>query len=128
MTAPALVFVYGTLLAGEANHALLARARFVAAAATLPAYSLHDLGAFPGLVAGGDHAVAGELYEIDAETFAALDDLEDYPRYYQRAQLLLDNGATAWTYLLSAEQVAGCPVILSGSWRVHRRGDALHRT
>lgn len=124
----ALVFVYGTLLAGEANHHLLARARLVAAARTRPAFALHDLGAFPALVAGGTHAILGELYEIDEATFAALDDLEDYPRYYQRQQIVLDEGATAWTYLLSPAQVAGCPVIESGSWRAHRSGAARHPT
>jgi gamma-glutamylaminecyclotransferase len=128
MSAPSLVFVYGTLLTGEANHGLLARARLIAATRTPPAFALYDLGAFPGLVAGGSTSVVGELYEIDDATFAALDHLEDYPRYYQRQQIALDNGATAWTYLLSPAQVAEGSVIRSGDWRAHRAGDAAHRT
>jgi gamma-glutamylaminecyclotransferase len=127
MSASSLVFVYGTLLSGEANHGLLARARLVAATRTQAEFALYDLGAFPGLVAGGGDVVTGELYEIDDATFAALDDLEDYPRYYQRQQILLANGATAWTYLLSPAQVAEGAVIPSGDWRAHRK-DALHRT
>lgn len=128
MPATTLVFVYGTLLSGEANHGLLASARRIAATRTQPAFALYDLGAFPGLVAGGACSVVGELYEIDEATFAALDHLEDYPRYYQRRQILLDNGATAWTYLLTEAQVAEASVIVSGDWRAHRTGDAGHRT
>ena len=74
--APTCVFVYGTLLAGEPNHRLLTGARLVAEARTKPAFELRDLGAFPGLVRGGQHAVAGEVYEVDVATLAALDRLE----------------------------------------------------
>ena len=66
--APTRVFVYGTLLAGEPNHRVLAGARLVANARTEPAFELRDLGPFPGLVSGGAHAVAGEVYEVDEAT------------------------------------------------------------
>ena len=73
---PTRVFVYGTLLAGEPNHRLLARARLVTEARTKPAFELRDLGSSPRLVRGGAHAVAGEVYEVDEATLAALDRLE----------------------------------------------------
>ena len=68
--APTRVFVYGTLLAGEPNHRVLTGARLVAKARTEPAFELRDLGPFPGLVSGGAHAVAGEVYEVDEATLA----------------------------------------------------------
>jgi gamma-glutamylcyclotransferase (GGCT)/AIG2-like uncharacterized protein YtfP len=111
------VFVYGTLLAGEANHGLLARARFVGEAKTPAGYALHDLGAYPAMIAGGGDAIAGEIYEVDEATLAALDELEDHPTYYQRQVITLAGGERAATYLLSAADVAGCAVIASGSWR-----------
>ncbi len=111
------VFVYGTLLAGESNHALLATARFIAADRTAPTFTLHDLGSFPGLVASGAHSILGEVYDVDAPTLVALDHLEDHPRFYRRAELELAGGLTAWTYLLTSEQVVGCAVIGSGDWR-----------
>lgn len=125
LAAPVRVFVYGTLLAGESNHALLATARLIAAARTAPAFSLHDLGSFPGLVAahhgGGGSVVVGEVYEVDAPTLVALDHLEDHPRFYQRQVITLDGGLQAWTYLLVAAQVTVCPRIESGDWRSYWR-------
>jgi len=115
------VFVYGTLLVGESNHRYLASARLVAEARTQPAFTLHDLGAFPGLVAGGSHAVAGEVYAVDEPTLAALDRLEDHPRFYLRTSIVLASGAAVETYLLTPNHVAGCPIITSGSWRAHRK-------
>jgi gamma-glutamylaminecyclotransferase len=96
---------------------LLATARFVTAARTQPAFELRDLGAFPGLVAGGEQAVVGEVYEVDAATMTALDDLEDHPTFYLRTRIVLEGGLEVWTYLLPRAQVEGCPIIASGNWR-----------
>ncbi len=122
--APTRVFVYGTLLAGEGNHRLLASAKFVCDARTEPAFELRDLGAFPGLVRGGEHAVAGEVYEADAETLARLDRLEGHPRFYRRTRIALEGGTEVETYLLMPEQVEGRPVIVSGKWRSRRKEKA----
>jgi gamma-glutamylaminecyclotransferase len=116
-----LVFVYGTLLFGEYNHRHLTGARLIGAATTPPAFHLHDLGPFPGLVAGGEHAVSGEVYAVDEATLAALDLLEDHPRFYRRTSIVLADGANVETYLLTPEQVAGHPIISSASWRAHRK-------
>lgn len=112
-----LVFVYGTLLTGERNHRYLKAAQLITATRTLPEFRLHDLGSFPGLVRGGEHAVAGEVYEVDEPTLAALDRLEGHPDFYRRASIVLADGSLAVTYLLAPEQVEGHPVIASGSWR-----------
>ena len=122
--APVRVFVYGTLLAGEPNHRVLAGARLVAEGRTQPAFELRDLGPFPGLVHGGGHAVVGEVYEVDDATLAALDRLEGHPRFYKRTRFALDDGALVETYLLSPRQVEGRPVIESGNWRSRRKETA----
>jgi gamma-glutamylaminecyclotransferase len=111
------VFVYGTLLSGERNHHLLARARLVGEARTGPRFSLYDLGSFPGLVPNGGHAVAGEVYEVDEPTLAALDRLEGHPDFYRRASVVLDDGTSVQAYLLTLEHVRAHPIIASGSWR-----------
>jgi gamma-glutamylaminecyclotransferase len=116
-----LVFVYGTLLYGEHNHRHLTGARLVGAARTLPAFRLHDLGPFPGLVAGGEHAVSGEVYAVDEPTLAGLDRLEGTPDFYRRVSIVLADGAHTETYVLTPEQVAGFPVIASGSWRARTK-------
>lgn len=116
------VFVYGTLLFGEPNHALLARARFLTPARTAPAFELWDLGEYPALVHGGSQAVVGEVYEVDAATLDVLDDFEEHPSFYRRTRILLSGGTSAEAYLLRAEQVRNCPRIASGDWRAFRRG------
>jgi len=114
------VFVYGTLLAGEPNHRLLANAELVGAAVTKPVFALADLGFFPAMVEGGDSAVRGEVYEVDSPTLARLDVLEGHPRFYKRRQVVLADGTTAETYVLSPEQAAGRPTISSGDWRARQ--------
>lgn len=112
-----LVFVYGTLRRGEPNHRLLARARFLSAAVTLPGFALVDLGLYPAMIAGGASAVVGEVYAVDARTLARLDILEDHPRYYQRQPIGLATGQEVEAYLMQPGQVAGRPRIASGDWR-----------
>jgi gamma-glutamylaminecyclotransferase len=115
------VFVYGTLLVGERNHHLLEGARRVAEARTGPAFTLHDFGPFPGLVAGGSHAVLGEVYEVDEPALAALDRLEDHPSFYQRTSIRLEDGTAVQAYLLRPDQVSHLPIIPSGSWRARHK-------
>lgn len=118
---PHKVLVYGTLLDGEPNHRLLARARFVGDAATMGGFALHDLGFFPGMTRAGAGVVVGEVYEVDDATLAALDRLEGHPRFYRRTTVSLADGEQVWTYLLGPEQVEGRPIIRSGSWRARRQ-------
>jgi gamma-glutamylcyclotransferase (GGCT)/AIG2-like uncharacterized protein YtfP len=115
------VFVYGTLLRGEPNHHLLARATFVRAAQTTPRFSLVSLGAFPGLLVGGDATVVGEVYAVDVATLAALDRLEGHPRFYRRTAIDLAGGGRAAAYVLPTAEYAARRTIADGDWRAHRR-------
>lgn len=92
------VFVYGTLKRGHGNHLLLCASRFLGKCHTPPAYSLHDLGFFPGLVRDGHMPIPGEVFEVDHDTLAALDVLEGYPRFYDRELIDTPYGA-AWVYV-----------------------------
>lgn len=110
-----LVFVYGTLLSGEVNHALLAEAERLGTHRTEPCFTLLQLGAYPGLISGGRTAVFGEVYRVDGAGLKALDRLEDYPRRYDR-QLIATPFGRAWTYLYRG-RIADRPRIPSGDWR-----------
>jgi gamma-glutamylaminecyclotransferase len=116
-----LVFVYGSLLRGEANAHLLDGVDFLGPASTPAAYRLLDLGPYPGLVAGGSTAVLGEVYRVPANRMGALDELEDHPRVYIRMPIALDDGRAVVTYLLNAPFAAGKPEVASGDWRLHLR-------
>lgn len=111
------LFVYGTLLRGEPNHALIADAPFLGPARTPPRYELVDLGAFPALVPCGGTAVQGELYGLTPAELAAVDELEGHPVYYRRIQISTAEGRPVETYVLPAERARGLPRIPSGSWR-----------
>ena len=126
----ALVFVYGTLLRGEANHRRLHHARVRAAKAFVAGALLYDTGrGYPAMtMASGGPAVYGEVYEVDAATLRSLDELEDYygpddPRNeYERISVEAETGegmVRAWTYVFR-EPPRG-ERIESGDWREHGR-------
>lgn len=124
------IFVYGTLLHGEPNHGLLARARLVGPTWTAPLYRFVSLGGFPALLHGGKTSIAGEVYEVDEETLARLDRLEGHPRFYRRETIDLhdDDGSgdvagRVEAYVLQ-EEPRNADVIQHGKWRTYRASRA----
>jgi gamma-glutamylcyclotransferase (GGCT)/AIG2-like uncharacterized protein YtfP len=113
------VFVYGTLLSGEANHHVMAGATPIGEAATRPAYDLFDLGEYPGIGRGGRGVVAGEVYEVDASLLRRIDAFEGHPHLFARGVIGLADGDRAFAYVASRAIRDGRPRIESGSWR-HR--------
>jgi gamma-glutamylaminecyclotransferase len=105
----AMVFVYGTLKRGFANHAFLAGQRFEGVARTLPHYRLYDNGAHPCMVEAGQQgeAVAGELWRVDDKTLARLDEFEGVPYPFARRQIqVADISIPVFAYLYQGD-VAG---------------------
>ena len=102
---PFRLFVYGTLLPGEANHRLIERHVRSARPATMEGV-LVDLGAFPALIPG-DGIVKGIVLELTSAAMEITDRLEGYhpdrdPSLYLRKEVSvqLDDGqeVQAWTY------------------------------
>ena len=111
------MFVYVTLMKGELHHTTMAHARFVRSAETAPGYDLVQIDYYPAMIAGGPHRVPGELYEVDDQTLARLDRLEEVPDYYERKTIELDDGSEAIAYVMPRERAAGGSPIPSGSFR-----------
>ena len=109
-----LVFVYGTLKRGEKNHHWLEGASWQGEA-ELSGVLLHDLGPFPMAVIGEGTAI-GEVYAVEEHGLARLDELEGYPRLYDRQMLSLNDGRRAWVYLVRPRQVRHAPLVVGGSW------------
>ncbi len=114
------VFVSGTLLRGEVNHHLLSTARFLGEHRTQARFRLLLLGAYPGLIAGGDTAVQGEFYALCSVGLCRLDPLEDYPRLYDRRLMPRAHGS-AWVYLYRGPR-RDRQRLVQGNWRGDSRG------
>ncbi|MFI5399902.1 MAG: gamma-glutamylcyclotransferase [SAR324 cluster bacterium] len=115
------VFVYGSLLQGGVNHGLLREATLIGPGHTLPAYRLVDLGPYPGMVAPGTTAVAGEVYRVPERLLAELDRLEEHPETYVRSTVRLSDGREAVAYLLRPRHAAGRSEVANGDWRDYLR-------
>lgn len=106
------VFVYGTLMQGLRNHHLMSAAKFSGSAKTLlPSYSLVQFpsesspgNVTPGMKKHGTDCVVGELYIVDDESLARLDQLEQNGVEYERSRVMLDDGSQAWAYFLIAKK------------------------
>jgi gamma-glutamylaminecyclotransferase len=78
------VFVYGTLKSGFWNHDLLEGCEFVGGAATVPTYKMIENG-FPVIIPDPEgKPLAGEIYAVDDEPLARLDQLEREGSSYDR--------------------------------------------
>lgn len=113
-----LVAVYGTLKQGQSNHHCLAGAEYLGSA-RLQGFALYDLGPWPA-VKRQPGVVQVEVYAVDAATFAALDQLEEYRAdapeegLYDRTLVDTPQGP-AWLYLYN-EPVRPEQYQASGNW------------
>ena len=78
------LFVYGTLLEGEANAGLLAG--LPRKSASIEGRLWMAPAGYPALVVGSGATIAGELVEVDAARLKVLDVLEGVPNLYARAK------------------------------------------
>lgn len=113
-----LVFVYGTLMKGELHHSAMSQARFLRSAETRAEYELVQVDYYPAMLSGGTKRVIGELYEVDAPTLQALDELEAVPHEFERQAISLADGTEAFTYLMPRERAEGAAPIPSGYFRM----------
>jgi gamma-glutamylcyclotransferase (GGCT)/AIG2-like uncharacterized protein YtfP len=126
-SAPAHVFVYGTLRRGDDNDItkLEPAPRFVGVA--IIQGTMHHLGAYPGVVLGGGGQVVGEVYAITPALERQLDEIEAlYPQqtdeYFKRHIPIEVQGQrlTCIVYEINPRYIEGMRTILSGDW-VHDR-------
>jgi len=111
------MFFYGTMLPGERDHALLAKAELIGPAMTEALYQLVELNVYAALVPDGKVAVHGELYAVDLETRRQIDVSRQVPILFQRTKIRLADGTDAETYSMTADQVRGKRRLAHGDWR-----------
>ena len=115
-------FVYGSLLSGLGNHDVLNGSKRIARdVRTAPLFTMHAYcGGFPAVVGNGEHAIRGEVYEVDSDTLQRLDRLEGHPRFYRRTMTVIDGIGECWIYLLAR---CDAEVIENGDWRSYHEGN-----
>jgi gamma-glutamylcyclotransferase (GGCT)/AIG2-like uncharacterized protein YtfP len=118
------LFVYGTLRAGEAAHAVVAPYVISAVRATALGTMYALPAGYPGVVADDRGVVHGELLTLRdlAAALPALDAYEgdDFTRILAEITTAAGRG-WAWMYvLLSSELAHGAPVIADGDWAGYR--------
>ena len=107
------VLVYGTLMKGERNHHHMGQAKLIAVdVATCDTDFIMQQ--FPSTSSPGDFspgvkrafandsisgAVLGEIYEVDVDGLASMDDLEQNGIHYNREMVELTDGSKAWMYI-----------------------------
>jgi gamma-glutamylaminecyclotransferase len=99
-----LLFVYGSLKFGLSNHARLRGAHCVDREAMSHGFGLiRYVAGYPALVAAPLRVTRGEVYSVNDRTLAELDEFEECPEVYRRADIpvVLSNGdgVFAFTYL-----------------------------
>ena len=109
-----LVFVYGTLKRGQRNHHYLLQADYVGLHLTDECFCMFAFDDYPAVTHGGCDAISGEIYRVNPLQFQMLDELEQYPRFYQRIEIATDYGC-AWMYIVKVELCRGKKQ-LGGSW------------
>jgi gamma-glutamylcyclotransferase (GGCT)/AIG2-like uncharacterized protein YtfP len=124
---PCRLFIYGTLLPGERDHALLGAAELLGSAVTEPVFQLVDLGAYAALVPDGKVAVRGQLYATSLETRRQIDVQRQVPILFQRIRVALVGGLKVEAYAMTADQTRGKRRLASGDW-LKRFAPALPRT
>ena len=97
-----LVFVYGTLMKGEANHRYLENSVFLGKT-LLEGYDMYNVGWYPAIVAG-DGLVVGEVYEVPVADIPSIDSLEgEGSLYVKKCERVTLNGekvfALVYVYL-----------------------------
>ena len=114
------VAVYGTLLAGERNERWAAGA--LSRVSCVIWGVLYDTGCgFPAFVPDANgREVKAELLTVDADGLASMDDLEGYPHFYRRDDIvatLADGKAVQAMVYVMNRLPPRATVIASGDWR-----------
>ena len=110
------LFVYGTLKRNYSRNTVLLNGKFIGNRKTIAAYTMVDLGSFPGILNQGTQTIFGELYFVNKALLKTCDLIEGHPSFYIRKKIKLLNNENAWSYFLDFEKYKNYPKIKSGLW------------
>jgi gamma-glutamylcyclotransferase (GGCT)/AIG2-like uncharacterized protein YtfP len=108
------VAVYGSLRKGFHNHKLLKGYKFLGVA-EVAGFDMYDLGSFPAATYGTGK-ITVEVYEIGARALKALDHLEGFPSFYDRAVTETPFGDAIIYMMPSLPRQYSSRKVKSGNW------------
>ena len=122
------IFVYGTLMHGELRHPTLMDSSIGEGQSASARGTILDLGDYPGMIAGDEGVIHGEVYQIDQvyPTLQTLDTIEGFYGYdsnhslFTRTIVQIDTEygpEWAWTYVYNKEAGMEYQTVRSGNWR-----------
>jgi len=128
-TEKAILFFYGSLKRGYSNHRLIADQEFLGEAATEPGYRIIELGQYGGMIRDENSTlrVKGELWAVDANCLARLDEFESAEGLWVRLPVAIPG----WTGVQSYCWTGAVPAQTrsSDSWPFDmRQGDVTAGT
>jgi gamma-glutamylcyclotransferase (GGCT)/AIG2-like uncharacterized protein YtfP len=93
-----LVFVYGTLKRGYANHRVMLRAdgKYLGEA-VVSGYACINTPWYPYAIKQANAKIKGEVFELENENIVHLDTLEGYPSHYDR-DIIKTKYGDCWIY------------------------------
>ena len=121
------IFVYGTLMNGEIRNSTLMEYSNGEGKPASTTGSMLNLGDYPGIIAGNEGVIQGEVYQIDQVylTLQTLDSIEGFYGYDSTHSLFTrtivrihteQGHEWAWTYVYNKENNREYEVIESGNW------------
>jgi len=118
-----LLFVYGTLMRGMRNHAMMKYGKGDSTHGRASVQgTLYHLGGFPGLRLEGTGLVYGELWRVTDESIPEFDRFEGVPHLYTREVVIatpLDSELQVYanTYVYATDPSEYAQPIEGGQWK-----------
>lgn len=116
------VFVYGTLMNGEANHHYLQNSTYLGKY-TIKGYDMYDVGWYPAIIPG-DNLIIGELYQVPIDDMSSIDMLEgEGDLYIKKCETVTDEEgkstfALVYVYIKDVSKLKKIPAWKEYVWYV----------
>jgi gamma-glutamylcyclotransferase (GGCT)/AIG2-like uncharacterized protein YtfP len=110
------LFVYGTMMSGQRDHAVVERFECVGCVQTKPLYTLVDIDRYAALTSEGTTSIHGELYLLDEASLALVDRACGAPHLFHRKTLSLLDDTPAESHFMTMEQLRGKRRLPTGNW------------
>jgi len=114
------ICVYGSLRRHHCNwRYLINQEPLVTEVINIP-FKMISLGSFPGLIPSEENNdITVEIYEVTEDTYKAVEALEGYPSFYQKALVPTSLGELEIYVLLSPRYAANPTFVENGDWNTY---------